>query len=303
VKPLTILLILSACGSVEESTPDAGAIADGPPAGDAITGDATAARCDLSKPFAAATLVPNVNTSNDEYLFTTTRDELYGFVSYVVQSSSSATILTTSRRSTGDSFGMPNGTVTEQINKATGSEYGPSPVSDGLLMYFHRQTTANIGIYAASRAVGGVFNLGNTVSVDGKPLLNALSATISADGMTLYWLDFNDFKLHSATRGATPTIFTGNTEVSTMAIPTSAVLSADELTLFYTNNTTNGDILEATRASKSVPFGIGVPVANVNSPQSDYPTHLSHDGCVLYIISTRAGGVGGPDVWQAQRPQ
>ncbi len=302
MKPLSAwLLILSACGSVEQTSPDA-LIADGPGGGDVGGGDAPAARCDVQKPFGTPTLVPNLNTSNDEYWFTTTRDELAGFVSYVVQSTSSATILTAGRRSIEDAFSTPNANITAAINNATGSEYGPSPVSDGLLVYFHRQVGSNIGIYAATRTAGQSFTAGTSVNVDGPQLLNALSATISADGMTLYWLDFTEFKLHSATRGSTPTSFTGHMVTSTMGLGGNAVLTADELTLYYSNGN-QVDIMETTRASKSVPFEPGVPVANVNSAQSDYPTHLSHDGCVLYLVSRRAGGVGGPDIWEARRPQ
>ena len=303
MKPISaFLILLSACGSVDNSTPDAPAtVDDGPGGGDAVGGDASAARCDLGKPFATPTLVPKVNTSNDEFWFTTTRDELSGFVSYVVQQApSNATILATGRRTIDDPFSTPNANITDAINGVIGSEYAASPISDGLLVYFHRQSGPNIGIYAATRMTGEDFTAGTAVTVDGKQLLDALSATISADGMTLYWLDIATFVLHSATRGAKPTSFTGSTVTSKMGIGGNAVLTADELTLFYSEG---NDIMETTRASTGMPFGVGVPVANVNSAQNDYPTHLSHDGCVLYLVSTRPGGLGGPDIWEARRPQ
>lgn len=44
------------------------------------------------------------------------------------------------------------------------------------------------------------------------------------------------------------------------------VISEDELALYYTNGFLT-DILVATRFDRTVPFGIGVPVSNVNSPQ------------------------------------
>lgn len=296
-------MFLAACGSVDQATPDAPAGDDAPPAGDDATGDAAVptGRCDLAKPFGTPTLVPNINTSNDEFAFTTTRDELTGFVSHVVQSGPTSTILATGRRTTDDDFALPNTIMTSAINNATGNEHGASPAADGLLVYFHRQVGSVIGILASTRATGGKFDSGDGVFVDGKQLFNSLSTTISADGGTLYWLDINDFKLHSATRGLTPTSFTGNTIAATMSLGSNAVLTPDELTLYYANENT-ADILVTTRASKSVPFEPGVPVANVNSPQSDYPTHLSYDGCVLYIVSRRAGGIGGPDIWEARRP-
>ena len=68
------------------------------------------------------------------------------------------------------------------------------------------------------------------MTVDGTGLVNALSPAISADGQTLYWLDFNDFgKVFAATRGATPTVFTHKRAVSTIAIGSAPVRSADEL--------------------------------------------------------------------------
>lgn len=295
-------VVLAACGSVDQATPDAAAGDDAPPAGDDATDAAVpTGRCDVTKPFATPTLVPNINTSNDEFAFTTTRDELAGFVTHVVQSGPTATILATGRRTTDDDFALPNTILTSAINNATGNEHGASPTADGLLVYFHRQVGSVIAVLASARATGGKFPSGDGVFVDGKQLFNALSVTISADGTTLYWLDFNDFKLHSATRGLTPTSFTGDTIAATMPIGTNAVLTADELTLYYANGD-GPDVLETTRASKNVPFAPGVPVANVNSPQSDYPTHLSFDGCVLYIVSRRAGGIGGPDIWEARRP-
>jgi len=289
------VVVFAACGSVENKTSDA----RGP---DDAGSDTANARCDPSKPFGTPTLVANINTSNDETRFSTTRDERTGFVGYVVQSSSSATLLSTQRDMIGGEFGVPTAATTSAINTTAGDEYGPSPVADGLIVYFHRQTSTDIGIYAASRdTAGDNFSAGSAVNVDGSQLLSALTPTISADGQTLYWLDYQDFLLHAATRGSTPTIFTGNKIVSSIPIGSNVVLTADELTLYYSDGNST-DVLQTTRAAKSAMFDTGVPVANVNSPQSDSPAHLTYDGCVLYFVSTRPGGVGGPDIWEALRP-
>lgn len=291
--------ILAGCGSVQNTTPDAagtpadGAMTDGPPTG--------TARCDPAKPFGAATLVDNINTSNDEFNFTTVRDDSVAFVGRVVQPpQASARILAAARSGAG--YATPSDTVTAAINNASGDEYSGSPVADGLLLYFHRQTAAGIGILAAARSdAGGTFDAGTAVTVDGSGLVNALSPAISADGQTLYWLDFNDFgKVFAATRGATPTVFTNKRAVSTIAIGSAPVLSADELQLYYSVN--SADILVSTRASKGESFGTGVPVPNVNSTAEDIPVALSFDGCLLYISSSRPSGIGGHDIWVARRP-
>lgn len=301
IRALLLLTIAGACGNVQDSNPDA------PGGGGDASVDApgTQGRCDPAKPFGAPVLVENVNTSNDEFSFSVTRDETIGFVGRVVQPpASSATILVTQRGASTGTFGAPAGTLTAAINSATGDEHAGSPVADGLILYFHRQTGSTIGIFAATRGdAQSAFSAGTPITVDGSQLLNAIAPAISADGQTLYWLDFVDFgKVFAATRGGTPTIFTGRRPVSSIAISSAPVLTADELTMFYAQG--NGvDILVSTRALKSAPFGTGVPVPNVNSPMDDQPVALSHDGCVLYISSARSGGLGGRDVWQATRPR
>lgn len=298
-RSLTSLFVVAtaACGTVP-ATSDAG-----PGSGSSNVDAAPTRRCDPQKPFATPTLLANVNTSNDETNFTTTRDELTGFVGAVVQPpSSSARLLVTQRASVDAAFAAPSGTLTAAINDATGFEYAPSSISDGLSLYFHRQNGNVIGAMVASRldrlaAFGGEAS----VSVDGSGLAPALSPVISADGQTLYWTDYNDFKLRTAARAGTPSAFTGKKEASTMAVGTVA-LSADELTLYYANGNSD-DVLVSTRASKAVAFGPGTPVTTVNSAQKEAPVHLSYDGCVLYLTSTRPGGVGGFDLWEAHRPQ
>jgi hypothetical protein len=296
------LALLGACGEVPISASDAAM--DSASGGDANTSDGSSARCDSTKPFGTPTLLANVNTSNEETAFSFTRDEHIAFVGRVVQGPpSSATIVLAERASREVDFPTPASTLTAAINNVAGFEYAPSSVADGLILYFHRYTAEAITIYAATRPDNvSSFSEGTSISVDGTGLQNALSPTISADGQTLYWLDYNDFKMRSAKRGNTPTIFTNVRVASTMDLSHSPVLSADELTLYYSQG--NGvDVLESTRASTSEMFGTGVPVANVNSAMDDSPVAVSSDGCVLYISSARSGGVGGRDIWQARRPK
>jgi WD40-like Beta Propeller Repeat len=291
-------LALVGCGSVKETPNDAPTGNDGSTGIDA----APTARCNLAKPFGAPTLVENVNSSNEEFGFSLTRDERTAFIGRAVQPPASSATLLVAQRSASGAFGAPSPAATAAINNTAGDEYAPSPVADGLILYFHRQDAAGIGIYAATRAdATAAFSSGSSISVGSTQLLNALSATISADGQTLYWLDFQDFKARSALRGATPTSFGAASVASSIDLAGAPVLSADELTLYYAQG--NGtDILVSTRAGKGGPFGTGVPVANINSANEDRPVWLTHDGCVLYLSSNRPGGIGGADIWEARRP-
>jgi len=290
-------LALAACGSVAQ-TPDAG---DGPVPDDAGP-DASTARCDPTKPFGAATLVPSLSTSGDEVSLAMSRDEKIAFLGRSI-SSTSTTLLMATRASPSDPFGDAVGTTAlAAINGADGTEYQAWPTADALVLYFHRQTSTEIGILAATRAdVQSAFDAGSTVFVGGSGLTNALTAQISADGQTLYWLDFMEFKLHSAVRTGAPTQFGAASAASTLELY-NPVLSSDELTLYYSNGVET-DVLAATRATKSEPFGTGVPVGNVNSPQNDAPAFLTADGCILYLRSNRPGGTGGTDVYEARRPR
>jgi hypothetical protein len=309
-----LLVLVTACGFPRPkdvgddatAAPDAAMTttdaSDGPPAIDA---PGMLVRCDPAKPFATPTLVENVNSSSDETTLSITRDEKTGFVQRSVQApTTSNTILEIRRASATVSFGIPDGAPTSVLNNAVGNEFAPSAVSDGLILYFHRQTMSDIGIYAAVRADAGAnFDAGTLVTVDGTNLINALSPTISADGQTLYWLDFIDFgKVFSATRNFGATGFVNKRAASTIAITSPPALSHNELTMYYSKG--NGvDVLMSTRTTATDMFGTGVPVANVNSSASDIPVALTDDGCVLYISSQRSGGLGGYDMWEAHRPQ
>jgi hypothetical protein len=125
---------------------------------------------------------------------------------------------------------------------------------------------------------------------------------ISPDGLRLYWVDYYEFKLYSALHGGTNDIFVQRRPASTMVL-TSPVVSADGLTLYYATGTNARDIFVSTRTSRDIPFGIGLPVPNVNSTENDWPLFVTADGCLIFLASNRPGGAGGPDIWFARRSQ
>jgi hypothetical protein len=258
-------------------------------------------RCDVAKTFGAPTFMATVSSAFDEASFSMTRDELTAFMHRENTGSPNTSLLQASRAAVGDPFGAPSEANLNVVNTLPGSEYSPTVSSDGLVLYFHRQTAGGIGVFVATRtAAGAPFANQSGVTVGGSALSDALSPHLSADGQTLYWLDFQTFKLRQAARGATPSIFGASREV-TPADVYNPVLSADELTLYFSNGMSD-EVLRATRASKTGSFGAGVRVDALSSMAKDAPLFLTADGCVMILKSTRPGGSGGTDLWMAQRP-
>jgi hypothetical protein len=290
------IVVLVGCGSVP-SEPDAPPGGDG--GGDGADVDATPARCNRSSDFGTPTLVGGVNSTFDEYGMSLTRDELIAFVGRYPPGD--AALRMTTRASVDDDFGAVTEDLLGAINSVAGSEYSAAPTADGLILYFHRQNAMGIGVEVSTR--GGTttaFGASSGVTVDGPGLDDALTPFISSDGQTLYWLDFAVFRLHAATRGGTPSIFTNARDASTIDNVYNPVLSADELTL-YSSNGMGDDVLAATRADRNTPFGAGTPVNNVNSASDDWPVYVTSDDCVMYLASNRTGGLGGTDIWMATR--
>ena len=85
-----------------------------------------------------------------------------------------------------------------------------------------------------------------------------------------------------------------------------AVLSKDELTLFFTSDRPGGhgglDIWVARRASLESPWETPVNLGSpVNSSTNDFAPYLSGDGHLLFFASNRPGGHGNNDIYLARR--
>ena len=294
----------AACGSVMDSRqlPDGGTPA--PPTDAAPPSDSApvGARCDRGKPFAAPTPVAGVNTADDEIGFALTRDELTGFVTRVVQDPVPSGQLFASRRGQlTEPFGAPSQDATRPLNDIVGDELLAYPSGDGLTVYFSRGGGgADPQLMTATRAsAGAAFRADDTVFVEGAGVPGS-SPILSADGETLYWVDPTS-GLHSASRQPDSGHFTTQLDLSSDEVAR-AVLSADELTLYYANSAVS-DILVATRAIKTTVFDTGTPLTGLGTVAGDAPVFLTPDGCVLYLKSNRPGGLGGDDLWQAVRPR
>lgn len=310
------LPVAAACGfprpmalsDAPDNTPDAASMNDAsrPPADVAGPSDSaqppvdapgSRARCDATKPFAAPTLVPNVNSEHDERDFSLTRDEKIAFVTRSATSTSSM-ILAARRSSVDMEFSPPTQDLTVAINQANSDSYTASPTADGLTLYVSRGTDS--GVYMATRQdVDSVFDAGVVVTLASHALTsNAFYAKISGDGDTLYYGDQSFSQTFSASRVGNAA-FDGEFLVGPM-ISAPIVLSDDELTMYYAGSSS---VMISSRANKTAVFGAGSLVPNVSSSAFDLPVALTSDGCVLYISSNRAEGLGGFDIWEAHRPQ
>jgi hypothetical protein len=133
---------------------------------------------------------------------------------------------------------------------------------------------------------------------------------ISADGLTLIYGASN--KIYSATRSNTTSPFgpgvllpningIGDSPESTR----DDWLSPDGLRLYMSvRSGGQWDMYLASRATTGSPFGIPSTnlFVNLNTAWSEFEATLSADELQIIFLSDRPGGVGGPDLWWASRP-
>ena len=257
--------------------------------------DAAPARCDSSAPFHEPSHEAPLSSSIEDEVVALTSNELVVFL----QRQTPHALLLGSRFELHESFVLASSSPElDAIRNADGTEYHPAISADGLALYFHRSTQTSAAIHVATRAQSHhVFTEGQPVTVDGSSLA-MIFPQLSYDGQTLYWFDYGDRKVYSASR------FAANNFKSRKATTDFQVyryvVSADELTLYYSDSQ-NNDIFRTTRASKDVPFSVGAPLGGVNSSANDAPLAISKDDCELYLQSSRPGGLGGLDIYIARR--
>jgi hypothetical protein len=255
--------------------------------------DASSGRCNPSSPFETPVRLASVSSQFDDLSIAVTHDELKA---YFVRHTGTDFVITASRRESVESdFPAP---VTDPALAAiaAGPDLAlyPYPTSDDLVVYYRRGSTFFVSYRLAST---DPFNVGTDVYVNGHTIFGH-RVMISADALTLYWSG-PSVPLRAATYGGAANIFVAERAATTFDL-TDFAISADQLTLYY-SNFPNPDIFVSTRASRDTPFGVGVPVANVNTSAGDIPMDITADGCLLYIRSNRPGTDGSNDFWVARR--
>jgi len=193
----------------------------------------------------------------------------------------------------------------------------PNISTDGLTLYFGSSRSGGSGgvdIWVTTRATqndpwGAPVNLGPTVNSSAFDC----DPSMSADVLTLYFSStrsggFGNFDIWVTTRATkndpwgTP-VNLGPT-VNSSPDEDAPSISPDGLLLFFYSNRPGGyggaDIWMTTRATKYGAWGTPVNLgASVNSSAREWAPDISSDGCTLLFASSRGGGFGADDLWQA----
>ena len=219
------------------------------------------------------------------------------------------------RRETVDAEWGPSEPLGPAINSGYG-ESGPCILADGLTLYFASNRPGGQGNYdlwitmrqSAQDPWEEPVNLGPTVNswaYDNHP-------SISADGLSLYFdsrrpnasgnLGNNDLYVTKRASLADdwgvpvnlgPAINTDQIQYSPNILP-------DGLTLLFDSRITDRDLWMTTRKSADDDWATAVSLGPpMNTEYIDTDPSMWIDGCILYFVSTRPGGTGRFDIWQA----
>jgi Tol biopolymer transport system component len=193
----------------------------------------------------------------------------------------------------------------------------PSISADGLLLLFNSDRPGGQGdwdVWVTTRATtqdpwGKPGNLGQPVNSSD----NNFMPSISSDGLSLFFCSTRpggqgdwDVWVTTRTTISDPWGIPVNLgpPVNSSYLEQTPTISADGVVLFFSSNRPGGfggsDLWLATRATVSDPWGEAVNFGpTVNSAASDAGANISRDGSTLYFCSSRPGGLGSWDIWQA----
>lgn len=91
--------------------------------------------------------------------------------------------------------------------------------------------------------------------------------------------------------------------LDTPAIEGQARLLPDELTVYFERVIVDAgyNLFTASRTDAASAFGAPSPITELDTPFDDGDMTVTPDGLMTYFASDRPGGLGGWDIWQAQR--
>jgi len=221
------------------------------------------------------------------------------------------------REATSEPFGPPQN-LGAPVNSFGYGDYSPELSHDGLTLYFSSSRPGGLGegdLYVTTReSIDDPWeppqNLGpnvNTPYFEGQP-------STSANGKTLYWDSvrpdgLGDFDIWMATRANVgrdfgPAVNVGP-EVNTVGPEFGAAISQNEKQLFFSSgrpgNVGQIDIWVVERKENSGPWGVSINVDTLNSPFFQAMPTLSRNGREVCFMAFRPEGLGGLDVWCANR--
>jgi Tol biopolymer transport system component len=279
--------------------------------GDALADEGVPATC---SPFGVPQPMAINAVENDGYPWPSSDGlELY-FASYRPGGLGGSDLWVATRSSPTSSFAAPVDLATVS---STTNDREPSLSADGLTLYFTSEDRAggpgSVDIWRATRpdvasAFGSpapVLEL-DTTSADRTP-------AISTSGLTICFGSdrpgtSGGYDLWCATRSSTAAMFDTPVRIVELASPNNdwtPWLSADERTLLFASDRPGGvglsDLWIASRADPGAAFGSPQPIAELDTASDELSPALAADGLTIYFRSTRAGGAGGDDLWEATR--
>jgi streptogramin lyase len=316
-------------GSSADATGDGGAGGDDGGAGGGMGGGAGGAggavgggaggsagatpACDLSKPFGAPTVVPNVNSPMDDYGAELADDLTLYFGSNRPGGAGGADLYVVTRSSPQSPFATPQ--QLGGVNTA-GTELWPRLTHDELTLFYAQYVGSGGGdLFMTTRSsVAAAFGPGVALAQVNRPDSDEGDPFLWRDGEALYFVSSRPgtagpYDIYVSMRRADGSYDTPQavSEVNSTGWESNPVLTPDGLRIYWSSDRTDGggtsrDIWTATRASTSDPFGNLARVPELNSDYAESPNWISPDGCKIYFMSTRPGGPGGQDIWEATRP-
>jgi hypothetical protein len=297
---------LGGLSGVDDAGVDAAAEASGVDAPGTDAGDAgTLTFCDSAKPFGLPTRLATLSSPLDENGIALTIDQRYAIVGR--SNNDAGTLYSSTRTTLDDSFTAPTA-----IGIALAIDGAPSLGDDGLVLVFQSTPTlfGTIRLYITTRpSLTGTFVPPTELTSISGTLGGGSEADPSLTPTALYYTSFQlggtGYDLARADRAGTavtaPALIA---ELASKMNDVSPAVRSDELEIYFSSmrSTTDYDIYTAVRASKDAPWTDVHAVAELNAVGvDDAPRWISPDGCTIYLTSSRAGSVGGSDLWVAHR--
>jgi hypothetical protein len=288
---MVLVAALAACGGVNDTTKHDAAVTPDTPMVDAGM-DAFAARCSKTAAFQAPIEVMSINdsTENVEHAWLSADELRVYFSSTRTGTLGGFDLFMASRANRTAEFS--NIVPVMGVNTA-GQERQPRLTSDERVMYALTGTSPNYQISMTSRAsTSATFPAFQEIAA-----LNSTSNDepnwILPDDSALYFDsnkngDYDLFRAPKSNGTLGNAVPVNGTNINTASTDASAVVTADELTMFFASDRPNGaggqDIWITQRTSLANGFDDPTNLQVANTGGVEQPSWISADGCVLYFM-------------------
>jgi Tol biopolymer transport system component len=191
--------------------------------------------------------------------------------------------------------------------------FGPALSPDGRTLFFSAYIGEEQQLYSATRSRRGAefsdvteLDTVNSSGMEGSPFLGGSGARLyffsdrqAGVGNRDIWFS----EVNPSGSLTPPGLLRGVNSPSSDLLPW---LSPDERTILFVSSRSGGrggaDIWRATRPSPESEFGVPSNVFELSSNRNEGRLVLSEGGRTAFFTSDRDGGLGGPDIYSASRP-